>query len=83
MATLRGRAGFAIDRMLLYGTGGVAFADLHDRASYTYSPAVTNAVATANPGVSYGPYTSGGGASGVRTGWTAGGGVGRSAALAY
>jgi outer membrane immunogenic protein len=75
MSTIRGRAGLAMDRMLIYGTGGVAFADLHDRADYTYTPAVTGAVTAANPGVTYGPYVSSGGRSGVRTGWTAGGGV--------
>jgi outer membrane immunogenic protein len=75
VATLRGRAGLAVDRTLFYGTGGVAWANLNDRASFTYTPTVTSAVTTANPGVAYGPYSNGGGDSRVRTGWTAGGGV--------
>jgi outer membrane immunogenic protein len=75
VATVRGRLGLGLDRMLLYGTGGVAFANLRDRASYSYAPAVTSDVTTANPGTTYGPYASSGGASGVHTGWTAGGGV--------
>ncbi|HEY5006501.1 MAG TPA: outer membrane beta-barrel protein [Caulobacteraceae bacterium] len=75
VATLRGRAGFALDRTLLYGTGGVAWADMRNRASFTYAPSVTGAVTTANPGTTFGPYSNGGGNDGVRTGWTAGGGV--------
>ncbi len=75
VATLRGRAGFALNRTLLYGTGGVAWADLRNRASFTYAPSVTGAVTTANPGASFGPYSNSGGRDGVRTGWTAGGGV--------
>ena len=75
VSTVRGRVGFALDRALIYGTGGLAIADLRDRAAYTYAPTVTAAVAAANPGASYGPYDSYGGDSGVRTGWTVGGGV--------
>jgi outer membrane immunogenic protein len=30
IATIRGGVGFAIDRVMLYGTGGVAFVDLSD-----------------------------------------------------
>jgi outer membrane immunogenic protein len=75
VATLRGRVGFAMDRTLIYGTGGAAWADLRNRASFTYAPTVTGAVTTANPGVTYGPYSNSGGSSGVRTGWTAGAGV--------
>jgi outer membrane immunogenic protein len=75
VASVRGRVGVAADRALFYGTGGLAFADLRNRASYIYAPSVTSAVATANPGVTYGPYASGGGESGVHTGWTAGGGA--------
>jgi outer membrane immunogenic protein len=76
VATLRGRVGLALDRTLVYGTGGAAWADLRDRASFTYAPTVTSAVSTANPGVTYGPYSNGGGGgSSVRAGWTAGGGV--------
>jgi outer membrane immunogenic protein len=75
IATVRGRLGFGLDHVLLYGTGGVAFADLRNRESFAYVPTVTPGVTTQNPGATYGPYSSGGGSSGVRTGWTAGGGV--------
>lgn len=76
IATVRGRLGLAVNRMLIYGTGGVAFANLRERASYAYAPTVTSAVTTANPGVTYGPYANGGGDwSGTHTGWTAGAGV--------
>ena len=75
VSTIRGRVGFALDRALIYGTGGLAIADLRQAADYTYAPTVTSAVAAANPGVSYGPYASGGGYSATRAGWTAGAGV--------
>jgi outer membrane immunogenic protein len=74
-ATVRGRVGLAADRMLFYGTGGVAFVDLTDRAAFDYAPTATGAVGAANPGVTYGPYGSGGHQEGTHTGWTAGGGV--------
>ena len=35
IATVRGRAGFAIDRALLYGTGGVAFTDASNNLTAT------------------------------------------------
>lgn len=75
VATVRGRVGFAADRVLFYGTGGVAFVDLTDRAAFEYAPTTTAAVNTANPGAAFGPYTSGGSQGGTHTGWTAGGGV--------
>ncbi|MFC6788526.1 outer membrane protein [Methylobacterium komagatae] len=33
--TIRGRAGYAFDRFLVYGTGGVAFGDIRMHGSYT------------------------------------------------
>ncbi|MGC5778035.1 outer membrane protein [Methylobacterium sp. NFXW15] len=33
--TIRGRVGFAFDRFLVYGTGGVAFGDIRTRGAYT------------------------------------------------
>jgi len=74
-ATIRGRLGFAMDRFLVYGTGGVAFVHFNDQGGTSYNPNVTDAVVAANPGVSYGPYVYSGGDSPTRTGWTAGGGV--------
>jgi outer membrane immunogenic protein len=55
--SIRGRLGVAFDRVLLYGTGGAAFAD------------ITNTYDTTAFG---GGFASIGG---VRTGWTAGGGI--------
>jgi outer membrane immunogenic protein len=74
-ATIRGRLGFAMDRVLVYGTGGVAFVHFNDQGGTSYAPSVTDAVTAANPGVTYGPYVYGGGNNPTRTGWTVGGGV--------
>jgi outer membrane immunogenic protein len=54
--SFRGRAGFAFDKALFYGTGGLAFANI----SHTYTNLITGISETT---------------AGVRTGWTAGGGV--------
>lgn len=35
LATIRGRLGYAADRLLIYGTGGIAFADVEFDWSYT------------------------------------------------
>ena len=75
MASLRGRAGWAVGPMLLYGTGGVAWEDARQGVVYTYTPTVTGAVATANPGTTFGPYSNGSSRDSVRTGWTLGGGA--------
>ncbi len=74
-ATIRGRLGFAMDRFLVYGTGGVAFVHFSDFGATSYAPAVTDAVVAANPGVAFGPYSAGGSNNPTRTGWTVGGGV--------
>jgi len=75
VATLRGRVGVVVDRALIYGTGGAAWADVRSRADFAYAPAVTSAVMAANPGTTYGPYFSSGGGNETRMGWTAGAGV--------
>jgi outer membrane immunogenic protein len=74
-ATVRGRVGWAMDRVLFYGTGGLALADERQSAVYAYTPTVTSAVAAANPGTTFG--TTFNSASGGRTmvGWTLGGGA--------
>jgi outer membrane immunogenic protein len=59
-ASIRGRLGYAWDRLLIYGTGGAAFADVKD--SYT-------AYNAASAAVGYDYLTS------TRTGWTVGGGL--------
>ena len=74
-ASVRGRVGWAVDRVLFYGTGGLGLADARQSAFYSYTPTVTSAVATANPGVAYGPYGNLSGEDRVMVGWTAGGGA--------
>jgi outer membrane immunogenic protein len=61
--TVRGRVGYAWDRVLLYATGGLA-----------YGNGITNSVTytNANPGVVYATFQ---GSSGERVGWTVGGGL--------
>jgi outer membrane immunogenic protein len=56
IGTVRGRAGFALDRVLLYGTGGVAFIGLSDNINVTgfgniFSAAQTNVGWTVGAGV--------------------------------
>jgi len=43
LATIRGRLGFAWDRLLLYGTGGVAFTDVRYTQTVTTSLLITGA----------------------------------------
>ena len=57
--TVRGRIGYAADRVLFYGTGGFAYASGDDQR-FSNGTAVINAT---------------GGRDGFRTGWAAGGGV--------
>jgi opacity protein-like surface antigen len=56
LSTVRGRLGLAFDRLLIYGTGGGAFAQLHERLS---DPAVSAFSASPSPGVT--GWTAGGG----------------------
>lgn len=74
-ATLRGRVGVGMNRALIYATGGAAWVNIRDQALYGYSPTVTSAVATANPGTTFGPYANGAGREDTHAGWTVGGGV--------
>ena len=60
LATVRGRAGVAVDRSFIYVTGGAAFSKLH------YSQAYTDTLA--------GPTTGGFDESKTKTGWTIGAG---------
>jgi len=62
MSTLRARAGWAFDRVLLYATGGVAFA--HWSFNHAYSNTFDPSGAAANISTST-----------TRTGWTVGGGL--------
>ena len=64
LATLRGRVGFAYDRVLVYATGGLAVAKLRlegdHEAPVSIDPNVTNGIAAVN---------------GWRAGWVVGGGA--------
>jgi len=63
---VRGRLGLAFDRVLIYGTGGVAFADLKGQLSDPANPFV------ASPGSSVTGWTAGGGVEYAFTDhWTA------------
>ena len=74
MATLRGRVGYAFDRFMIYGTGGVAFLDESQlrtqyKANYSTSPPYP---------LPFGTETAEWfkeSASTTRTGWVAGGGI--------
>lgn len=64
VATLRGRAGYAFDNLLVYGTAGLAFGNQRLSASeYDHAPQGT------------GDGSSSASASGVKAGWAAGGGI--------
>jgi len=53
LATVRGRAGYAFDRLLVYGTGGAAFGNI--QANFSNDPITTSTVTgwTAGGGVEY------------------------------
>jgi outer membrane immunogenic protein len=73
-SSIRGRLGWAMGRALFYGTGGLAIEDVRQSAAYGYSPTVTAAVATTNPGATFGPFSNGASSENVLTGWTLGAG---------
>jgi outer membrane immunogenic protein len=74
-ATIRGRAGYALGPVLLYGTGGLALADVREGALYSYTGEATGATAAANPGFPFGQTGGLSGVNSVRVGWTVGGGA--------
>jgi outer membrane immunogenic protein len=41
LGTIRGRIGYAFDRMLVYATGGFAYGKVHDRVSWEQAPDYT------------------------------------------
>jgi outer membrane immunogenic protein len=67
MASFRGRLGFAADRVLFYVTGGAAVAGINGgTVTVVNGPGI---------GLPAGSFSSGGGGSTTRWGWTAGGGI--------
>jgi outer membrane immunogenic protein len=74
-ASLRGRVGWATGPLLLYGTGGVAFADVRESALYGYTPTAAVGVAAANPGANLGPFANGASSDNTLVGWTVGAGA--------
>jgi outer membrane immunogenic protein len=74
-ASIRGRLGLASGRKLLYVTGGPAWVRMRQVTSYSYAPTVTGAVAAANPGTTFGPYSNSFQDAGTRRGWTVGAGA--------
>jgi outer membrane immunogenic protein len=74
-STVRGRVGYAMGKLLVYGTGGLAIADVQESAAYGFTPTTTAAVATANPGTTFGPFRNFSSQNNVLTGWTVGAGA--------
>jgi len=74
-ASLRGRVGWATGKLLLYGTGGLALADVRQSAFYAYAPTAAAGVAAANPGANLGPFVNAASADNTLVGWTVGGGA--------
>ncbi|HLH94415.1 MAG TPA: outer membrane protein [Xanthobacteraceae bacterium] len=67
LSTVRGRLGLAFDRVLIYGTGGVAFAQLNE---HLFDPAVSSFSVSPSPNVT--GWTAGGGVEYAFTDhWTA------------
>jgi opacity protein-like surface antigen len=74
-ASVRGRVGWATGSVLLYGTGGMAVADVRQSALYGYTPTAAAGVAAANPGANLGPFVNGASTDNTMVGWTVGGGA--------
>lgn len=74
-ASVHGRLGWASGKLLLFGTGGLALADVRQGAFYSYAPTPTAAAAAANPAGTFGPFANASAADTTLTGWTVGGGA--------
>ncbi len=66
IGTIRGRLGYAFDRVLFYGTGGVAFADLHGSITADCPTGCGN---NGNPNLTSANFST------IKTGWVAGAGM--------
>jgi outer membrane immunogenic protein len=67
LATIRGRLGWTFDRFMIYGTGGVAFADIN--SSLATNCLVNGCADQAGPSSAFSNYAT------RRTGWVAGAGI--------
>lgn len=67
LSTVRGRLGWTFDRLMIYGTGGVAFGEVETSISLNCS--------VNGCGNQPGPFATSGAFSSVNTGWVAGGGI--------
>jgi outer membrane immunogenic protein len=67
IGTVRGRLGYAFDRVMIYGTGGVAFADLHG--------SITADCRVDGCGRSHSQNLTSANFSSIKTGWVAGAGA--------
>ena len=65
LGTVRGRLGYAYDRVMVYGTGGFAYGDVQHTGAFFATPAAGGTGVTQFFG----------GRSRMETGWTAGGGI--------
>ena len=74
-ASMRGRLGWATGNLLLYGTGGLALADVRQSALYSYALTAAAGIAAANPGANLGPFANAASADNTLVGWTVGGGA--------
>jgi outer membrane immunogenic protein len=74
--TVRGRVGYAWDRLLVYGTGGLAYGKVDVSGSNTTSIVVTSGVGGTCEGTCFvGTFPTPFSASKIRAGWTLGGGI--------
>jgi outer membrane immunogenic protein len=71
--SIRGRVGYAWDRVLIYATGGVAFGGFSGNVSGTFPGGVF--LPGTEGATAFGPFGGSASASSTRVGWTVGGGI--------
>jgi outer membrane immunogenic protein len=73
--SIRGRLGYAWDRVLIYATGGVAFGGFNGNVSGNFPGGVLVGGPNIPAPVAFGPFGGSTSASATRVGWTVGGGL--------